>query len=131
MDKSYCLYVQIILVNFKKPNYLIIALIFMRGFPGKDSQLIKNPCRRPRFDPWVGKIPWRSKWQPIPVFLPGKSRGWRSLVGYSPQGHKESNTTEWLPFHILASKDRYKISIHMLLYRLSLHNRKIMKIESS
>ena len=42
MDKSYCLYVQIILINFKKPNYLIIALIFMRGFPGKDSQLVKN-----------------------------------------------------------------------------------------
>ena len=36
------------------------------------------------FDPWVGKIPWRRKWQPTPVFLPGESHGWRSLVGYSP-----------------------------------------------
>ena len=35
------------------------------------------------FNPWVGKIPWRRKWQPTPVFLPGKSRGQRSLVGYS------------------------------------------------
>ena len=34
--------------------------------------------------PLVGKIPWRRKWQPTPVFLPGKSHGQRSLVGYSP-----------------------------------------------
>ena len=46
-------------------------------------------CRRCRFDPWVGKIPWRRKWQPTPVFLPGKSHGQRSLEGYSPCGHKE------------------------------------------
>ena len=45
-------------------------------------------CRRPRFDPWVGKIPWISKWQPIPVFLPGKSHGQRSLGGYSPRGRE-------------------------------------------
>ena len=41
-------------------------------------------CRRPGFNPWVRKIPWRRKWQPTPVFLPGKSSGQRSLVGYSP-----------------------------------------------
>ena len=40
--------------------------------------------RRCRFDPWVGKIPWRRKWHPTPVFLPGKSHGQRNLVGYSP-----------------------------------------------
>ena len=45
-------------------------------------------CRRPRFDSWVGKIPWISKWQPIPVFLPGKSHGQRSLGGYSPRGRE-------------------------------------------
>ena len=44
--------------------------------------------RRPRFDSWVGKIPWRRKWQSTPVFLPGESYGQRSLVGYSPRGHK-------------------------------------------
>ena len=54
--------------------------------------------RRPGFDPWVGKIPWRRKWQPTPVFLPGESHGWRSLVGYSPQGSKEPDTTERLHF---------------------------------
>ena len=45
-------------------------------------------CRGPRFYPWVGKVPWRRKWQPTPVFLPGKSHGQRSLVGYSPWGRK-------------------------------------------
>ena len=42
-------------------------------------------------NPWVRKISWRRKWQPTPVFLPGKSHGWRNLVGYSPWGHKESD----------------------------------------
>ena len=54
-------------------------------------------CRRHRrldFDPWVGKIPWRKVWQPPPVFLPGESHEQRSLVGYSPKGHKDSDTTE-------------------------------------
>ena len=42
---------------------------------------------------------WRRKWQPTPVFLPGKSHGQRNLVGYSPWGRKESDTTEQLHFH--------------------------------
>ena len=48
------------------------------------------------FDPWVGKIPWRRKWQSTPVFLPGKSHGQRSLVGYSPWSRIESDMTEQL-----------------------------------
>ena len=43
-------------------------------------------CRRPRFDPWVRKIPWRREWQPTLVFLPGEFHGQRSLVSYSPVG---------------------------------------------
>ena len=58
---------------------------------GKESAC---KCRRPGFDPWVMKIPWRREWQPTAVFLPGKSYGQRSLVGYSPWGRKESDTTE-------------------------------------
>ena len=54
-----------------------------------------------QFDPWVGKIPWRRKWQPTPVFLPGESHGWRSLVSYSPRGLKESDTNEQLNFQFL------------------------------
>ena len=47
-------------------------------------------------DPWVGKIPWTRKWQPTPVFLPGKSHGQRSLVGYSPWGREELDMVERL-----------------------------------
>ena len=46
------------------------------------------------FNPWVGKITWRRKWQPAPAFLPRESCGQRSLVGYSPWGHKESDMAE-------------------------------------
>ena len=58
------------------------------GFPGGPRG--KEPvcqCRRgkrSRFSPSVGKIPWRTSWQPTPVFLPGESHGWRSLAGYGP-----------------------------------------------
>ena len=54
------------------------------------AQLVKNPPAmwRPGFDPWVGKISWRRKWRPTPVFLPGKLHGQRSLMGYSPWNHK-------------------------------------------
>ena len=65
------------------------------------AQLVKNlPAMQ---ETWVrslvGKIPWRRKWQPTPVFLPGESHGQRGLVGYSPRGRKESDTTERL--HLL------------------------------
>ena len=49
---------------------------------------------RHRFDHWIGKISWKTAWQPTPAFLPGDSHGQRSLVGFSPQGGKESDTTE-------------------------------------
>ena len=52
-------------------------------------QRICLQCGRPGFDPWVGRIPWRRAWQPIPVFLPGESHGQRSLLGYSPWGCKD------------------------------------------
>ena len=48
----------------------------------------------PGFHPWVETIFWRRKWQPAPVFLPEKFHGQRSLVGYNPRGHKESEATE-------------------------------------
>ena len=57
---------------------------------------------------WVGKIPWRRKRQPAPVSLPGKFHGQRSLAGYSPWGHKESDTTDHHRFIILFSKKYIK-----------------------
>ena len=54
---------------------------------------IQLQCERPEFDPWVGKIPWRRTYQPTPVFFPEESTWREDLVGYSPQGLKESDTT--------------------------------------
>ena len=51
------------------------------------------------FSPWVGKIPWRKEWHTAPVFLPRKFHGQRSLLGYNPGGHKESDMTEQLSTH--------------------------------
>ena len=63
------------------------------GFP--HGSVVKNPpaSAGDRFDPWVGKIPWKRKRQLSPVLLPGKSHAQRSLVDYSPWGLKESDTT--------------------------------------
>ena len=55
--------------------------LFPRWLSGNESTC---QCGRRGCGPWVGKIPWRRKWQPTPVFLPGKSHGQRSLAGYSP-----------------------------------------------
>ena len=49
--------------------------------------------------PRLGRFPWRRKWQPTPLFLPGKSHGQRSLAGYSLWGRKESDLTERLNTH--------------------------------
>ena len=57
------------------------------------SKRVHLQYRKPGFDPWVWKILWRKKWQPTPVFLPGKSHGQGSLAGYSPWGHKELGTS--------------------------------------
>ena len=68
------------------------------GFPGdpRDKEATwdyRSPGRH-RFDPWVRKIPWRRKWHPPPVFLPGKSHRQRNLEGYGSWSCKESDTTE-------------------------------------
>ena len=65
----------------------------------KESACQRSRHRRCDFDSWVGKIPWRRKWQPTLVFLPGKFHGQKSLVGYSPWGHKESDTTDYMHTH--------------------------------
>ena len=69
---------------------------------GKGSPAKCRRHRRHGFSPWVRKIPWGRKWQPIPAFLAGEFHGQRSLVGYSPWGHTESDTTDRLITHITA-----------------------------
>ena len=72
----------------------------IKGSIHKEKILIIDMCvpavQETGFDPWVGRIPWRRKWQPTPVSLPGKSHGQRNLVDCSPWGRKESGTTERL-----------------------------------
>ena len=68
---------------------------------------VKESClqfRRPEFDPWVRKIPWRREWLPTPVFLPREYHGQRSLAGYSAWGRKESETTEQLTLTLQKNK---------------------------
>ena len=67
-----------------------------RWLSGKQSACHCMNHRRHEFDPWVRKIPWRRKWQPTPVFLPGKSHGQKSLAGCSPWCHKR---VSWLSTH--------------------------------
>ena len=65
-----------------------------RWYSGKESACQFRRYRRLGFQSWVGKIPWKRKWQPTPAFLSRKSHGQGSLAGCSPWGRKESNTTE-------------------------------------
>ena len=85
------------------------------------AQTVKHllQCGRPRFNHWVRKISWRRKWQPSPVFLPGKSHGWGNLVGYSPWGRKESDMTEQL--HLMKVKGRsQKASLNLDLQKTNI-----------
>ena len=77
------------------------------GFPsGSDGKSVCLQCGRPGFDSWIGKIPWRRKWQSTPALLPGKSHGQRSLVGYSPWGCKSRTRLSDFTFTLdKASKD--------------------------
>ena len=113
------------LINSSKCIFLLI-LYFLSYFPsGTSASLFENSVADPHdllsnphatITNWHGKVSVynvgdlgsipglgrsrRRKWQSTPVLLPGKSHGQRSLVGYSPWGRKESNTTEWLHFHL-------------------------------
>ena len=77
--------------------FLLIFLPFMAassGAGGKESACQCTKHETCGFDSWIQKNPWRRAWQPTPVFLPGESHGQRNQAGYSPWGHKESDTTE-------------------------------------
>ena len=85
-------------LSFTAPHF---CWEFPGGTSGKDTH--PNPhrqcrqCKRPKFDPWVEKIPWRMKWQPAPVFMPGESHGQRNLVGNRPWGLTELDTHTHVP----------------------------------
>ena len=96
------------------PALLVLSRI-QRGLPRWCSwSSSRRQCRsfkRCRSDPWVGKLPWREAWHPTPVFLPGGPLGQRSLAGYSPQGHKESDTTERARIHVKAGLTEHPVPL--------------------
>ena len=76
---------------------------FPSGSSGKEPTCQWGRLRRWRFSPWGGKIPWRRKWLPTPVFLSGKSHGQRSLMGPSTWGRKAC--WKWLSMHACVCKN--------------------------
>ena len=92
------LYAQFIKETFRLWKYLTVSSRY--SVASVVAQTVKRlpAMRETWFDSWVGKIPWRRKWQSTPALLPGKSHGRRSLISYSPWGCKESDTTEQLHF---------------------------------
>ena len=74
-----------------------ISVLPLRFVTSLLAQMVKNlpAMGRPGFDPWVGKIPWRRKWQPTQVFLPRESHGQRSLAGYSPWNQLQRVKYHW------------------------------------
>ena len=79
-----CLSLHLVLINGN-----------MEGLWWLRRSRISLQCRRPGFDPWIRKVPWKREWLPTPIFLPGEFYGQKSLAGYSPWGHKELDITEW------------------------------------
>ena len=109
------------------------SILFVLCFPGgSDSKESACSAGDPRFNPWVGKIAWRRKWLPTPVFLPGEFHGQRSLVGYSSWDRSQTWLSNkhfdffFLKFHagsIFSISDNTKFSplyIDFLLYTVFL-----------
>ena len=117
---------QFLYILFCITSCITSVYTFLYYFPL--AQTVKNPpaMREIWFDPWVRKIPWRRKWQSTPLFLPEKSHGQRSLVGYSPWDHKQSDTTERLTlfcgllFHSVNNTNSFNFNvikcIHLFFY---------------
>ena len=85
-----------------QPLLLSARLSWWRS--GKESTC---QYRRLGFNPWVGRVPWKRKWQPTPAFLPGNSHGQRSLVGLQPMGSQESQTqlSDWTTISISTARE--------------------------
>ena len=99
----------------------------MPGLPwwlsGKESVC---QCRSCGFDHWVARFPWRRKWEPTPVLLPGESHGRRSLVGCSLWGHKGLDSTERLNINNNCDARGGELRALVLLWPLSVRNQAYM-----
>ena len=81
-------------------------------FSGKESTCQCRRCKRRGFNPWVKEISWWRPWQPTPVFLPGKSHGQGSLVGYSPQLQSRTRLKQLTRMHILSLQHDFFLLDH-------------------
>ena len=84
-------------VSARTTSYFLNLYTLVAVLLNKERMCLQ--CRRPGFDLWVGKIPWRREWLPTPGFLPEEFHGQRRLAGYSPWGRRESDTTKRLSTH--------------------------------
>ena len=120
---SISMYLQFIHYWYHNNKVLFILLIplhnhhitsFHHFYSSKKALMYRicQQCRRHGFDPWVGKNPWRRKWQPTPVFLPGKSHGQRSLVSTV---HEIAKNQTWLS-NWKTTKTNKKVYIYHLYY---------------
>ena len=123
-------------IPFTFPIRKCIDLFLLGGSVVKNSPCQCRRHRRWEFDLWVGKIPWRRKWQPTPVFLPGRSPGQRSLAGCSPWGHKRvrhnwSPTTKDIIVNLLILKHCvWKIHLFAIQAITKSKNKKIQSLKN-
>ena len=100
----------------------------------KKKKKIHLPMQETWFNPWVRKISWRRKWQPTPIFLPGKFHRHRSLAGCSPWSCKELDTTEQLSTHThtsSSSDNKAKIKGRLFFHSLQLYNEYVWREKPS
>ena len=100
-------------MTFNVPYHL--ARDFPGGTRGKEPACQCRRHRRRSFNPWFRKIPWKRAWKPTQVFLLGKSHGQRSLVGYSPWGHKRVKHN-WATKHVHMHSEPVKSLSHVWLF---------------
>ena len=98
-----------------------IELGFLGGLNSKESAC---NCRRPKFDPWVGKISWRRAWKPTPVFLPGKSHGQEEP---GPWSCKESDVTWLLGVYSIWYNQPFNITFRSFFVMCNVVSRKPVK----
>ena len=96
-------------------DFFGVCMIYPDVLSSRESTCQCRGHRRCGFKPSIGKSPWRRKWQPTPVFLPGKFHGQRSLADYSPWGHEESNVTEHAHTMI------YRVQIYEIFWAVERH----------
>ena len=92
---------------------------FLGNASGKESACQCSRYKTHGFDSWVGKITRGRKWQLVPLFLPGKFHGERSLAGYGLWDHKESDTTEHAGMHATLSLSEWQCLLWLFCYCLA------------